>query len=250
VPTPGNRRYERALSTLNAVAEAIIAAHDPGGDTVVSRLLQAKTHVEGVDDEQIRNEVLTLLIAGHETTALALSYTCFLLASNPTQAERLRVELDAALDDDAPTLPTLDDLAYTKRVVREAMRLYPPVPALSREVAEPVTLGGYEFRPGETVSMQQWVLHRDPRYYDAPTAFRPARWDDDLQASLPRFAYFPFGGGPRRCIGDTFARQEAHLAVATIARDWTFDAVTDTLSFDPMLTLRPDGPVKLRVHQR
>lgn len=130
------------------------------------------------------------------------------------------------------------------------MRVYPPVQNMIREVSEPIELGGYEFSEGDSVSVQQWVLHRDPRFYEDPDTFRPERWNEEFRDSLPRFAYFPFGGGPRRCIGENFAKQEARLALAMIARNWEFEAVTEELSFAPSITLRPDGPVKVRVRRR
>ena len=250
VPTPMNRRYQRALSALDDIAAEIVADHDAGGDDVVSMLLTAKEQTNALDDKQIRDEVKTLLLAGHETTALALSYTLFALADNPEQQERLQAETDTVLGERAPTQDDIDDLDYTRQTIREGMRVYPPVQGLIREAAEPVELGGYEFPAGTTISMQQWVMHRDRRYYDDPEQFRPERWTDDLKQSLPKFAYFPFGGGPRRCIGDNFAKLEARLALATIAREWTVTPVTESLSCSPSITLRPDGPVKLRVHRR
>lgn len=250
VPTPGNRRYQHALSALDSIAEEIIEAHDISGDNVVSRLLQAKTQTDTFDDEQIKDEVVTLLLAGHETTALALTYTLYLLATNPKQADRLRAELDEELSGDAPLKDDIENLPYTKRTIREGMRMYPPTQGIAREVVEPVNIGGYEFSKGTTVSIQQWVLHRDSRFYEDPEEFRPERWSQEFRDSLPRFAYFPFGGGPRRCIGENFAKQEARLALATIAKNWEFEAVTEELSFSPSLTLRPDHPVKLQVkHQ-
>lgn len=248
LPTPGNRRYRRALSTLDTIAAEIVDAHDAGGDDVVSMLLAAKERTDEVDDGRIKDEVVTLLLAGHETTALALTYTLYALATNPEPMERLHDELDAVLDGRSPTGG--DDLPYTDRTVREGMRLYPPVQMIVREAVEPVELGGYELPEGATVSMEQWVLHRDPRWYDEPERFRPERWTADLEASLPRFAYFPFGGGPHRCIGDRFAKQTARLVLATIARNWEFEAVTDSLEFSPSITLRPKGPVELRVERR
>lgn len=250
VPTPGNLRYRRALSALDQIAAEIVETHDASGDDVVSRLLQAKSQADDLDDEQIKDEVVTLLLAGHETTALVLTYTLYLLATNPEQAERLRAELDEELGGVPPSNEDIEALPYTKRTVREGLRVYPPVQGVIRESAEPVEIGGYEFSEGTTVSVQQWVLHRDPRFYDQPEAFRPERWSEEFRDSLPAFAYFPFGGGPRRCIGDNFAKQEARLALATIAQDWKFTPVTEELSFSPSITLRPDGAVKLRIQRR
>ncbi|MFC6614481.1 cytochrome P450 [Halopenitus salinus] len=250
VPTPGNRRYKHALSTLYAIASEIVEAHDADGDDVVSRLLQAKSRVEGIDEEQIKDEVVTLLLAGHETTALALSYTLFLLATNPEQADRLRAELDEKVNGGPLSMDVVEELPYTKRTIREGMRVYPPVQSLVRETTEPVELDGYELSEGTVVTVQQWVLHRDPRFYEAPGAFRPGRWSEEFRDSLPRFAYFPFGGGPRRCIGENLAKLEARLVLATIAQEWEFEPVTDELSFSPSITLRPDGAVKVRVRRR
>ena len=250
VPTPGNRRYKRALSTLYEIGTEIVEAHDGTGDDVVSRLLRAKSNADGLDDEQIRDEVVTLLLAGHETTALALTYTLYLLATNPEQAGRLGAELDEKAGGGPLSTDVIEELSYTKRTLREGMRVYPPVQSVIREATEPVEIGGYELDEGAVVTAPQWVLHRDPRFYEEPESFRPARWGESFRESLPRFAYFPFGGGPRRCIGENFAKQEMRLALATIARDWEFEAVTDELSLSPSITLRPDGPVKLRVSRR
>jgi cytochrome P450 len=206
--------------------------------------------VEGIDEEQIKDEVVTLLLAGHETTALALSYTLFLLATNPEQADRLRAELDEKVNGGPLSMDVVEELPYTKRTIREGMRVYPPVQSLVRETTEPVELDGYELSEGTVVTVQQWVLHRDPRFYEAPGAFRPGRWSEEFRDSLPRFAYFPFGGGPRRCIGENLAKLEARLVLATIAQEWEFEPVTDELSFSPSITLRPDGAVKVRVRRR
>jgi cytochrome P450 len=250
VPTPTNRRYQRSLDALDRIADRIIADHDAGGDDVVSMLLSAAEQHDEVDHDLIRDEVVTLLLAGHETTALALSYTLHLLATHPDSLSRLHAEVDDVLGDRTPTYDDLDDLTYTERVVEEGMRVHPPVQGLVREATEDVEIGGYRVPEGATVSLQQWVLHRDPDHYDDPETFRPERWTDEMRAALPKYAYFPFGGGPRRCIGDRFAMQEARLALATMARDWTFEPVTEELSFSPSITLRPDGPVRLRVGRR
>ncbi|WP_058364946.1 cytochrome P450 [Haloparvum sedimenti] len=270
LPTPGNRRYRRALATLEEVADAVVdrqlAAADSDGATDgerpertdepadagpgpnVVRLLRESDEADA-SREQLRDEVVTLLLAGHETTALTLTYACHQLGRHPEVAERLRAEVDDVLGDRDPTVADLAELDYTERVVKETMRLYPPVHELLREPTEDVTLGGYRIPAGSTVSFQQWVLHRDPAVYDAPTEFRPERWTEELTDSMPAFSYFPFGGGPRRCVGDRFAMMEARLVLATLARDWTFDPLGD-LSFAPSITLRPDGPVEMRVERR
>ena len=257
LPTPGNREYQRALSALESIADRIIdeRADSAEGDDVVSRLLDAE---DGrVTRTQIRDEVITLLLAGHETTALALTYTLFLLATHPEETDSLRADLDAVLGDDAPgtggrspTPEDLDDLRSIERVVNEGMRLYPPVYELFREPVVDDEIGGYRIPAGTTVSFQQWVLHRDPSIYEDPETFRPDRWTEGFERELPPFAYFPFGGGPRRCVGERFAMLEATLILATMLRKWSFDPVTTELSFSPSITLRPAGPVELRVRKR
>ena len=258
-PTPGNRQYARALATLDAVADRIIderrervtdrAFHDeerdggadaPEPGDVVTLLLDA-----GVSREQIRDEVVTILLAGHETTALALTYALHLLANNLDAWKPLRDELDDVLADGPPAASDVPDLACTELVVKETMRVHPPVYELLREPIEDVVFDGYRIPAGSTIAVQQWVIHRDPAIYDEPSAFRPDRWTASFEQSLPRFAYFPFGGGPRRCIGDRFAMLEAQLVLATICREWTFEPKTEPLSFSPSITLRPSGPVEM-----
>ncbi|GGL46974.1 cytochrome P450 [Halocalculus aciditolerans] len=271
IPTKENRRFERALDDLNDVVDRIVhdyrngeprgtddvdeSRSDPSAsqnasrsDDVVSLLLRADgPDGDGLSDEQIRDEIVTILLAGHETTALALTYTLHALGENPTQEDLLHAEVDGL--DGAPGFGDLDALDYTDRAVTEGMRLYPPVWQLLREASEPDEIGGYRIPEGATVGVQQWVLHHDDRYYDDPWDFRPDRWTDDFKRNLPSYAYFPFGGGPRRCIGDRFALLEARLALATIARDWRTRPQHD-LSFAPSITLRPDGAVEMRVERR
>ncbi|WP_435098965.1 cytochrome P450 [Halarchaeum sp. P4] len=275
LPTPGNRRFAEAQETLNDVVDTVIAEHraaergeaaerasgegrpasttrEPSreGDDLLSLLLNASDHTGmPLTDEQIRDEVVTILLAGHETTALALTYTLHALGRYDDARERLQREVDDVLGDRTPGHDDLDDLTVTERTVKEGLRLYPPVWQQSREASEPDELGGYDIERGQTVLMHQWVLHRDPQHYDDPTGFHPERWTSDFEADLPKFAYFPFGGGPRRCIGDRFAMQEARLALATIVRDWELYP-QEALSFDPSITLRPDGEVPMRVRRR
>ncbi|ELZ88232.1 unspecific monooxygenase (cytochrome P450) [Haloferax elongans ATCC BAA-1513] len=257
VPTPLNRRYKQALEDLTEVVGRIIEDRrngdgelDPESNDIVSLLLTFRDDDGNpLPDEQIRDELVTILLAGHETTALALTYTLHLLGTNQEQADTLREEVDSVLDGDSPTFADLGDLPYTEQVITEGMRIYPPVWELVREAAEPDTLGDYNIEPGQTVSAQQWVIHRDPRFYDDPLEFRPSRWTSEFKRDLPKFAYFPFGGGPRRCIGDRFALLEARLALATIAQSWTVDP-THELEFDPSITLRPEGTVEMVVNRR
>ena len=255
LPTPGNRRYKRALSTIDAVADDIVdreadRERDAGRTDVVDMLMGDDSDAgAGVDRQQARDQIATLLLAGHETTALSLTYALHALGRNPDVAATLHAELDAVCGDAPPTLADLPELTYTEQVVKETMRLYPPVWEILREPVAPDVVGGYEIPKGATVAMHQWVHHRDPDVWDDPLAFRPERWTDERERSLPAYAYFPFGGGPRRCIGDRFAMLEARLVLATIAREWTTSPVAD-LSFAPSITLRPDGPVEMVVERR
>jgi len=272
LPTRNNRRFRRAVETLRRVADEILADHDRSADPdegdVVSLLVDGQAgavddhagsgasgngvtgvHDGGLPREQARDEIVTILLAGHETTALALTYAFHVLGRYPDVERRLGAELDDVLGGRPPTVEDLGDLTYTERVVKESMRLYPPVWELVREPVVNDVVGGYRIPTGETVSMHQWVLHRDPDLYDDPLAFRPDRWTEEMEASLPPYAYFPFGGGPRRCIGDRFAMLEARLVLATIAQEWRFEPLDD-LSFSPSITLRPDGPVEMVTHRR
>lgn len=255
LPTPGNRRFEEAQETLDDVVDSIIAEHRSSetpraGDDVLSLLLNATDHTDApLTDEQIRDEVVTVLLAGHETTALALTYTLHALGRYDDARASLQSEVDAVLGGRTPGYDDLDALDDTERTVKEGMRLYPPVWQVVREATERDVVGGYEIAPGTTVAMHQWIVHRDPQWYDDPTAFDPDRWTSAFEKELPPFAYFPFGGGPRRCIGDRFAMQEARLALATIVRDWELEPV-EALSFAPSITLRPDGDVEMQVVRR
>jgi cytochrome P450 len=253
VPTPANVRYRRALAHLDDVVADIVAQRRRAGvdaGDVVSMLLSARDEAGGgMADETIRDQVLTLLLAGHETTAQALTFTFHLLARNPEVERRLLDELDAVLDGESPTMADLPDLEYTEQVVTEAMRLYPPVHALVREPVADDEIAGYRIPAGATVGMYQWVTHRDPRHYEDPTAFVPERWADE--SDRHPFAYFPFGGGPRRCIGDRFAMLEARLLVATIVQRAHLQLVSDPeLSLSPAITLRPADAVEMRVNRR
>ncbi|MFC7205115.1 cytochrome P450 [Haloferax namakaokahaiae] len=255
VPTPLNRRYKSALADLQEVVGRIVNDYrdgkaDEDASDVVSLLLSFRDeNGDPLPEKQIRDELVTILLAGHETTALALTYTLHLLGRNPDQEAMLHEELDSVLGGGRASFASLGDLTYTEQVVKEGMRVYPPVWELIREAAEPDTVGGYEVPVGQTVAVQQWVLHRDPRFYDDPEQFRPSRWTSEFEKALPAYAYFPFGGGPRRCIGDRFAMMEARLVLATLAQAWTVEPTHD-LSFDPSITLRPDGPVEMVVRRR
>jgi len=254
VPTPAKRRIKRAREDLDEVVYQLIEQRrtDPTDHDVISKLLEATDERgTGMSDDQIRDEVVTLLLAGHETTALSLTLTMYLLSRNPQVEQRLVAELEDVLGDRTPTMDDLADLTYTERVVKESMRLYPPVPGIVREPVKPDVIDGYEIEPGSTVRMHQWVVHRDPRWYDDPLAFRPARWADDFENDLPKLAYFPFAAGPRRCIGDRFAMLEARLILAMVYRDYHLELVPGTdLDLMATVTARPKHEIPMTVHER
>lgn len=251
LPTPGNRRFRDAVSRVEAIVSTIVEERrrDPGDD-VVSALLAGEDGGQGLSDDEIGDQVMTLLLAGHETTALALTFTLYLLAQHPGVERRLRSEVETVLGGDPPTMADLPRLTHTERVIREAMRVYPPVHTVLRETAEPVEIAGHRFPEGTTLSMHQWTVHRDPDLYADPYAFDPDRWTDAFESTLPRFGYFPFGGGPRRCIGDRFAMIEAQFVLATLVGHAHLELLsTPSLEFDWTITTRPRSPIEMRVEK-
>jgi cytochrome P450 len=255
-PTPTNLRLQRAIRRLERILFAIIAERRASGEDrgdLLSMLLHAQDEDDGgrMTDHQLRDEAMTLFMAGHETTANTLSWVWFLLSNHPEAENRLHAELDEVLGERAPCFDDLPRLGYTEMVVTEALRLYPTVWLLGREAIEPCEVGGYPIRVGTTLYMSQWVIHRDPRWFDEPREYHPERWADGLAKRLPRYAYFPFGGGPRICIGNSFAMMEATLLLATIARRFRLTLTPDaTVTPLPTMTLRPEGGVKVRLTRR
>ncbi|WP_330633184.1 cytochrome P450 [Halocatena halophila] len=251
LPTRVNRQYKHSLSSFRAFIDELIAerrAADELDEDLLSLLVGA-TDAGGMDDNTLRDNMATFLFAGHETTALALTYTWFLLGHHPDIQERLHAELDAVLDDSPPTAADLPKLDYTEQVVTEAMRLYPPVWTTFREPTVDIEIGGYTIPEGTVVSLPQWIVHRDERWYDDPLEFRPERWggDDDR----PEYAYYPFGGGPRHCIGMRFARMEARLVVATLAQEFTIESLTDApLDLTASANTLPAEPVEIGLFRR
>jgi cytochrome P450 len=250
VPTPGNLRARRAVRRLDAILYKLIEQRRTGEprDDLLSILLHARDDQDGtgMTDQQLRDEAMTLFLAGHETTALALTYTLHVLAGHPAVQEQLRAEVRQVLGDRPALAGDVPRLHFTEWVVQESMRLYPPAYVLGRQPIESCELGGYRLPAGTSVIMPQWVVHRDQRFWDEPEQFRPARWADGLAKRLPKFAYFPFGGGPRICIGNTFAMLETVLVLATLLRRWQVQRASDApLRFRPRMTLAPLGPVEL-----
>jgi len=255
LPTEGKRRFEWALRTMDEVIYGMVAERRGGGrdrGDLLSMLIGAED--EGgaqMSERQIRDEALTLFLAGHETTAAALTWTFNLLTQNPEAEARLFRELEEVLGGRAPTVGDLPRLKYTEGVVYESMRLMPPAWAIGREPLEDCEIGGYHVPKGTQVWISQYVVHRDPRYFAEPEAFRPERWENDFAKKLPRYAYFPFGGGPRVCIGNAFALMETTLCLATIARRYRVRVVSkQPLPWVAAVTLRPKEAVRVVLEAR
>jgi len=245
LPLPKNRRAHRSLTLLDDTIYGIICKRRESGDygdDLMSMLL--RTEEEGGEEmtpRQVRDEAITLFLAGHETTALALTWTWYLLSENPEPRGRLHAELDSVLGAEPPTYDDLDRLPYTRQVIKESMRLYPPAYIFGRQAITDYAIGEYLLPAGKTmVFMSPYVLHRDPQWYEAPEEFRPERWTPEFEAELPKFAYLPFGGGPRICIGASFAMVEAMLLLATLAQHWNPVLVPrQQIVPEPLVTLRP-----------
>jgi cytochrome P450 len=222
LPTPLNARIRRAVRRLDDILANVIAERRASGadrGDLLSMLVHAMDEESGrkMSDSQLRDEVMTLFMAGHETTANTLAWAWVLLAQHPDAEARLHAELDTVLEGRPPSVADLPRLKFTEWVVTETLRVYPTVWMVGREALDAVELGGYRIPRGTTLFMPQWVVHRDARWFDDPEVFRPERWADGLIQRIPRYAYFPFGGGPRICIGNNFALMETALILATIA---------------------------------
>ncbi|HEY8087158.1 MAG TPA: cytochrome P450 [Polyangiaceae bacterium] len=256
LPTPGNRRFTAAVKRLDAIVRELLRSHRAGetgdGTDLLSMLIAARDEDgSGMSDDQLRDETITLILAGHETTAIALGFTWMLLSRHHDARAKLEAELADVLGDRDPTHADVPRLVYADRVVRESMRLYPPAWSIGREADEEVELGGRRFPRGSWFWLVPWTMHRDARWFTDPTRFDPDRWEGDLAKRLPRFAYFPFGGGQRQCIGNAFATMEIVLCLTTIARSWRLDmAEREEVELLPTVTLRPKHGLKMRVTRR
>lgn len=255
LPSPRRFRLRRATRQLDRIIYRMIdqrrATGEDKGD-LLSMLLQAQDEDGSqMTNRQLRDESMTLFLAGHETTALALAWTWYLLAQHPQVEAKLTAELRQVLNGRAPTAADIPKLPFAESVVMESMRLYPPAYGFGRTVQQDYELGGYLLPRGATVFLLQWVMHRDPRYFDDPEKFHPDRWADGLAKRLPKFAYFPFGGGPRVCIGNSFAMLEATLVLATIARRLRFELVPEHV-VEPWasITLRTKNGIKAVVFRK
>jgi cytochrome P450 len=252
VPLPSHARLRRVRAELDAILLELIRRKraTPGNDLLSYLIALTDEEGRGMSDEQVRDEAMTLFLAGHETTALALTYTFRLLAQHPPIYTRVVAEVDDVLGTRAPAHTDAARLTFTNAVVREALRIYPPVWTMARQVIDDVEIGGIALRKGSQALMSQWVVQRDARWFPEPERFRPERWLSDECTNLPRFAYFPFGGGPRVCIGQHFALLELVLVVARMTQKVVFESAGEKLELRPVVTLRPKGQVRLGVTER
>jgi len=256
MPTPRNVRSRRAIRRLDTLILRIIADRRArGGDRgdLLSMLLDAQDADDGsrMTSRQVRDEVITMFLAGHETTAVALSWIWYLLATHPEVEARLAGELRDVLAGRAPAVADLPRLRYAAMVVTESMRLYPPAYGLGRQAALPTEIAAQPVAAGDIVIAPTWVVHRDPRWFDEPLAFRPERWAGDLAQRLPRFAYLPFGGGPRQCIGNSFAQMEAVLLLAAIAARFRLALLPgQRIVPRPYVTIRPEPGIRVQLSAR
>jgi cytochrome P450 len=256
LPTPRKIRATFATAKLNRIIYRFIDDRRASGAVdngdLLSMLLAARDDDGSrMTDRQLRDEAITIFLAGHETTANALAWTWMLLAQNPTVESKLHEELDRVLAGRAPSVDDLPNLRYTGLVITESLRLYPPAWGMARVAIEDTEIAGYPIPKGCGVSLAQWVVHRDPRWFEAPLEFRPERWESDQVKKLPRFAYFPFGGGPRQCIGNNFAVMEATLLLATLAQQFRISLVPGREIIPAAsITLRPKTGIWGKIEKR
>ena len=246
--TPPPREYRQAIRELEDVTARVVAMHDSGGDDVLSLLERAiADDPDAFPADELRDQVMTMLLAGHETTALTLTYALYLLSQNPAARDDLHDEVDAVVDG-APGWEDLAALDYTEQVVHETLRVLPPVWALFREPLADARLGDYRLPAGAPLMLPQWAIHRSPRHWDAPDEFDPGRWAETKPAEVP--AYFPFGAGPRACIGRQLAIVESKLILATLFADWDVEVTVDDLPRRAAITMQPTEAVPAVVRRR
>lgn len=257
LPLPQLRRFDNAKARLDTIIYRLIEERrrsgEDRGDLLSMLLLAQDTEGDGgaMTDEQLRDEVMTIFLAGHETTANALTWTWYLLSQNPEAEARLHQEIDAVLAGRLPTFADVAQLKYTEMVLAESMRLYPPAWALGRLTMNECEIGGYLVPKKSLVLMSQYVMHRNARYFPEPLRFDPDRWTASAREARPQFSYFPFGGGPRRCIGEGFAWMEGVLLIATLAQQWQMRLVPNhPVALKPVITLRPKHGMRMTMTRR
>jgi cytochrome P450 len=244
VPTPETLRLKRALAELDRSVHDLIAAgraRREVGDDLLSRLISAR-HEDGstMGDAELRDETMTLFLAGYETTALTLAWTWYLLARHKRVEDKLVSEWERVLSGKTPSVEDISNLPYTSAVITESMRLFPPAYVIGREATTDLELGGYHVKRGYSVLMSQWVSHRDPKYFADPEAFIPERWENGFAKQLPKFAYYPFGGGKRICVGQSFALMEAMIVLPSVGQRYRFNLHPEAaIKVKPQITLMP-----------
>jgi len=255
-PTRRNKKLAIAMDVLDGIVLDMIEQRrrsGVSGDDLLGMLMDAQDEETGesMDDAQLRDEVMTIFLAGHETTANALTWTLYQLSKSPTIARRMQAEVDEVLGDRQASAADAKALTYTKQVLQESMRLHPPAWMLARSPDEDDVVDGYHIPRHSLVFLCPWVTHRHPAHWEDPEGFDPDRFSPERSKGRHRFAYFPFGGGPRLCIGSNFALMEAQLILATIARDWRLDLVpSHPVELEPLVTLRPKHGIAMVPHRR
>jgi len=255
LPLPRARRFWRAIATLDDIVFRIIAEHRASGGEgdLLHMLLEARDEEDGsaMTDDELRDEVLTLFLAGHETTASTMTWAWRMLAENPEVEARFHGEIDQVLGGRPPAMEDAERLPWTRQIVEETLRLYPPAYFFGRETLREIEILGYRIPPGSQVLLSPFATHRDPRFFPDPERFDPERFSAEQRDSRPRNAWFPFGAGPRKCIGERFAMMEAMLVLATIGQHWRLCAEgAPRPPIDPRITLRPKGGMPLTVRRR
>ncbi len=260
MPLPFTRKFRNQLAYLDATVYGLIEQRRQTGtanNDLLSLLLQVRDHdVQDPDggvmtDRQVRDETITLFAAGHETTAVALAWTWYLLATHEEIQERFHDELTTVLAGKPPGPEDLPQLQYTEQILTESMRLYPPIWSIARMTYQPLTLEGYKIPAGAILTAPPLLVHRDPRWYEHPLEFQPARWTTEFREQLPKFAFFPFGGGPRVCIGAGFSWLEAKLLLATLGQKWRMRPdPAHRIELQPLVSLRCKGGMPMFLERR
>jgi cytochrome P450 len=254
LPLPSKGRSRRVLRRFDNTIYGLIHQRRSSAtesNDMLSRLLKENAIKSNISDQQVRNELVTLLMAGHETTALGIAFTFYLLASNPDASERLSQELMDVCSDRLPTIEDVAQLQYTEWAVLEALRLYPPAWIIGREALVDCEIGQFHVPSGTQLLLSQWVVHRDARWFEEPERFKPERWGNELNKRLPRCAYFPFGDGPQVCVGQYFAILQSVLVVATVLQLFRLSLSSHRpLELDPSVALRTKHGIWLTVHRR
>ena len=254
VPTPRNRRQNQALGNVHELLLGIIRDRVQSGKDegdLLSMLIQARHEEDGsaLSERELLEECLTLFVAGHETTAAVMTWTWYLLSQNRAVFLKLQNEIDSALGGEPVTFESLAQLPYTEWVIKEALRLYPPAWTIGRVAITDFELGGREVKKGTVVMASPYLLHHSAEFFPDPERFWPERWADD-QPQPHRYAYIPFGAGPRVCLGNMFAMMEARVILATIVQRVELDCLSEDVAYQLKLTLRPKNPIRMRVTQR